>query len=137
MNEIKDIRFLPMAQYDEDFKNLSELKTFLCETLVERDGEYNYYGNSIAMKGKTLVFFQYRNQLRACAVLIDNVKDENGKYNGHYVFDVDTIKYFDKPITKYEIREIDPSFTNFSQSFRKTDLKYLDDMLKLINEHMK
>ena len=133
MNEIKDIRFLPMAQYDEDFHNADELKTFLCETVVKRGGIYNYYGKSIAMKGKTLVFFQYRNQLRACAVLIDNVKDENGKYNGHYVFDVDTIKFFKKPITKEEIKEIDPTFTNFSQAYRRTDLKYLDDLLELIS----
>lgn len=135
MNEIKDIRFLPMAQYDEDFHNAEQLKKFLCETVVERGGVYNYYGKSIAMKGKTLVFFQYMNQLRACAVLIDNVKDENGKYNGHYVFDVDTIKFFNKPITKEEIKEIDPTFTRFSQSFRKTDLKYLDDLLELIKSH--
>ena len=75
------------------------------------------------------------NQLRACAVLIDNVKHENGKYNGHYVFDVDTIKFFNKPITKEEIKEIDPTFTRFSQSFIKTDLKYLDDLLELIKSH--
>ena len=135
MKEIEDIRFFFFSQYDEDFHNADELKKFLCETVVERGGVYNYYGKSIAMKGKTLVFFQYMNQLRACAVLIDNVKDENGKYNGHYVFDVDTIKFFNKPITKEEIKEIDPTFTRFSQSFRKTDLKYLDDLLELIKSH--
>ena len=112
---------------------------FLSETMVRRGGHYNFPNLMMRCPNDTLVFFQYDGVLVACATLIDKFKglcyDENGNaYAGRYFFDMSTMTIFSNPITIDKMRDVVAGIGFFSQCKQLIDLKYLPDIIQLINK---
>ena len=134
-NNVKEIRFLPNSR--NVFPEYSDFCYFLTETMMKRNGRYNYSGHAMRCSNNTLVFFQYAGTLIASAVLSETVYgtcyDESGnEYAGHYLFDMDTMVIYNPPITRKQIASIDCTFTGFSQCKRKMDIALKDDLLNII-----
>lgn len=135
MERCSEIIFLPLST--KEF-NTYELVTEFINNL-KKHGRYYHYKRSINFNDKVLILFQYQGTLIASAVLLDKIDEEiymdNTRYNGKYVFDKSTITIFDTPITSDEYKQIDNTFKNFNQSFRRTPLENLDKVINLIQEH--
>lgn len=137
-SEIPEIRFLPMDKKNE-FKTYEAAVEFLAGEMVERDGVYRYRTSSLKCKKGSLILFQYDAKLIGSISYIDNVKYEEPNIHsekdiskGYYVFNTENLIIFDEPITAAEYFNIDNTFKNFNQSTRKTDVKYLKEVLNLI-----
>ena len=135
LKDIQEIRFLPNDKIT--FPTYEDIKIFITETMVRRKGKYFFPNKGMNCKENTLVFFQYNGELVAAAMLKNCVKttcyDENGEiYKGYFIFDMDTMIFFNTPITADEIRNIDSTFKAFYQSKRKTNIIYLNDIINLI-----
>ncbi|MDF2882893.1 MAG: putative restriction endonuclease [Clostridiaceae bacterium] len=136
---IPEIRFLPMDK-EREFPTYEEAIEFLSETMPNKNGKYGYRSNKMTCKERSLVLFQYDAKLIASASFLENIKYENPIVyseqdisKGYYIFDVSSIRIFEQPITAAEYFNIDNKFKNFNQSTRKTDIKYLKEVLELIN----
>lgn len=105
--EIPEIRFLPISK--EVFNTYKEVVDFLSNRMCNKDGEYEYIRCKMRYKENSLILFQYDAKLIGCARFLRNVdydlpiKDSEGnECCGYYVFDIDTVKIFNKPISAKE-----------------------------------
>lgn len=133
---IEEIRFLPMSK--KIFSTKTDVIRFLETGLHEQNGYFYHIRRTIKYRGNTLVLFQYRGELIASAIMVgqDDVTklEDDIKYNGRYKFDLSTLVIFHYPITKAEYGDIDSKFTKFGQSARQTNICYLNQVIKLIEE---
>jgi hypothetical protein len=124
----------------EKFDTLDKTIEFLKTDLSNRRGKYYYRRLSIKLDGNALVLFQYEGKVIGCAIMIDQADSElveNGVlYRGFYIFDMNTMRIFTRPITAEEYRTIDSDFKSFNQSTRKTDMAYYKDISNLIKAHV-
>jgi hypothetical protein len=135
--KVKDIRLLPMSA-SKEFPTMTyeELQSqfFNDELISEREGHYHFPEKGMNAGKGTLVLFQFNGQIIASAKLLE-VKKYNEplyvRYTGSYVFDTKSIKTFE-PITADELREIDDSFKNFSQSKQHIDSSCYEAIMELI-----
>ena len=137
-NNVEEIRFLLNSR--DTFPNYSDFYCFLTQTMVKRNGRYNYPGLAMRCKNNTLVFFQYGGKLVASAILLETVRgkcyDEVGnEYAGHYYFDMDTMVIYNSPITREQIEAIDHTFPGFSQCKRKMDIALKGDLIDIVKGH--
>ena len=135
---VEEIRFLPNSR--NTFPEYSDFYYFLTQTMVKRNGRYNYPGLAMRCPNNTLVFFQYGGELVASAILLETVRgkcyDEIGnEYAGHYCFDMSTMIIYNSPITRVQIETIDYTFPGFSQCKRKMDIALKDDLLNIIKSN--
>jgi len=135
--KVKDIRLLPMSA-SKEFPNMTyeELQSqfFNYELINDRQGYYHFPEKGMNTGKGTLVLFQFEGQIIASAKLLDVKKHDeplNGRYKGSYVFDTNSIKTFE-PITADELRVIDDTFKNFSQSKQHIDSSCYEAIMELI-----
>lgn len=84
-----------------------------------------------------MVLFQYDGKIRAYGILIGKRKtisyDEQGvSYAGFYRFDINNLRYLNKPIDKEAIKNIYSDFTGFSHTKQRIPIEYLDDILAIL-----
>ena len=134
MDDVFAIRFLPMGT--NIFQDKDEVLRFLASGLHKQQGYYYYIKRNIVLDGNTLVLFQFQGELIASAIMVnqdDTHLESNGvAYKGRYHFDTESIVIFEEPIIAEEWQAIDTTFTGFNQSTRSTDIKYLDEIMQLI-----
>lgn len=128
MNQpISDIRLLPMGK--ALFNKNEEVIHFLSKDLKENGGRYYYRRRSIVYKDGLLILFQFNGGVVASALMIgqsdEGILDHCVEYKGHYLFDMNTMKIYDKPITANEIRNFVPDFNGFNQSTKHLSLDCL------------
>lgn len=135
--KVKDIRLLPMSS-SKEFPDMTyeELQSqfFIDELVNERDGYYHFPEKGMNAGKGTLVLFQFNGQIIASAKLLEVKKHDKplyGRYSGSYVFDTKSVKTFE-PITADELREIDDTFKNFSQSKQHIDSSCYEAIMELI-----
>ena len=135
--KVKDIRLLPMSATKE-FPDMTyeELQNefFLDELINDRKGHYHFPEKGMNTGKGSLVLFQFNGQVIASAKLLQVKKHDEplyGRYKGSYIFDTKSIKTF-KPITADELREVDESFKQFSQSKQKIDSACYESLMELI-----
>ena len=88
----------------------------------------------------TLVLFQYEGKIQAVGVIVDSKKEkiinEQGvEYSGYYKFDIQTLKYLDKPVDKQMLKSVYPPFKNFNQIKQIIPIEYLDRILDLLQDY--
>lgn len=135
---IPEIRFLPMSKKKE-FKTYEEAVDFLSNEMPKKNGKYQYRTLKMDCEEGTLVLFQYNGELIASAKFLKNVKYEKttvysdgSESIGYYIFDSNSIRIFNEPITRDEYNKIDNSFKKFGQGTRKTEIDHLSKVLELI-----
>ena len=139
---INEIRIFPMSPKDPDVATISKLKYYLLEKLPKiQTGKY-YYPTKPGMKfsgGEVLVLFQYQGAVWGCGTLIglkEEPKVEFGiTYNGYFLFDIDSLKFFNNPIRKEELLSISKKFKRFGQSKQILEIECLEDLEILIKKH--
>lgn len=132
---VTSIRILPNDK--GTFSKESEFKYFIENTMIKRGGDYYFPNLMMNCPRNTFVLFQYDGMIRAIGLLSDLEKalvvDERGvSYAGYYKFDTDTLVYLDSPLDKDMLKLVYPEFNSFSQSKQVIPLKYLDDILDLL-----
>ena len=132
---VDEIRFLPNSK--DVFPSYNDFTNFIKQTLVKRNGRYNYPGHAMRSANNTLVFLQYDGKLVASSILLDTIRgkccDEVGNiYAGHYIFDMDTMVIYNSPITREQIEGIYNEFNGFSQCKQQLDISLLEKLLKIV-----
>ena len=146
MEEISEIRIFPMGSVDGDTKTIRHVKKYLTDKLPnEQEGKY-YYRSEPGMKyienTKVLVLFQYDGMIRGCGTLI-GLNTEDGKeefghyYPGYFLFEPESIKFFNNPIRKAKLSKISEKFENFTQGKQTIELENLDKIMEEINKRIK
>lgn len=135
--KIKIIRLLPMSAskefLDMTFEELQN-QFFNDELINDRKGYYHFPEKGMNAGKGTLVLFQFEGQVIASAKLLEVKKYDEplyGRYKGSYVFDTNSVKTFE-PITAVELRNIDDTFKNFSQSKQHIDSSCYEALMELI-----
>ena len=133
--KITEIRVLPSNV--ATFPTIDSFEHFIEVTMVNRGGLYYFPGSMMQCAPRTLVLFQYRNEIRAVGILIEakrqDVVDENGvQYSGYYKFIIPTLKYLNESITKEEFASVVPGFPGFNQTKHRISLDYLKNIVSLI-----
>ena len=136
--DIKEIRFLPMSY--KQFPTIEDAREYLRYRLPkEQDGEYWYLKNGIDSENEILVLFRIHSCIIGSGIFkrrdkFDEVVTEDGdEYHGVNIFYPDTI-FNIEAITLEEYQEIDTDLERFSQSIKKTDMKYFDEVMALVEE---
>lgn len=139
--DIKEIRFLPMGE--NEFKSVEDAREFLKYRLPkEQDGGYWYQTKGIDSENEILVLFRIQSCIIGSGIFkgrekFDEVEIYDGKeYRGVNVFYPDTI-FNIETITLEEYQCIDKDLERFTQSIKKTDMKYFDEVLALVEEKWK
>ncbi len=132
---VSSIRILPSDK--TTFKTESDFKFFIENTMKTRGGYYYFPNLAMNCPLNTLVLFQYDGMIRAIGILTDTKKkpvdDERGiKYSGYYKFDIETLKYLQKPIDKFQFKSVYPAFKSFSQTKQIIPLEYLETIKELL-----
>lgn len=132
---ITEIRILPSNI--ATFPTTDAFEHFVKETMVNRGGLYYFPGQMMQCEPKTLVLFQYRNEIRAVGVLIEakrqNVTDENGaQYAGFYRFILPTLQYLSESITREELSSIVPEFPGFNQTKHRIAMHHFKEVIALV-----
>lgn len=134
---ISSIRILPSDKIT--FNTESDFNFFIENTMKARGGYYYFPNLAMNCPTNTLVLFQYDGMIRAIGILIDTEKkpvvDERGiKYSGYYKFDIETLKYLQKPIDKFQFKIVYPAFKSFSQTKQIIPLEYLETIKELLQQ---
>lgn len=139
--DIKEIRFLPMGK--NEFKTVEEAREFLKYNLPkDQDGKYWYQIKGIDSENEILVLFRIQGYIIGSGIFkgrekFEEVEIYDGKeYHGVNKFYPDTI-FNIETITLAEYQDIDKELERFSQSIKKTDMKYFGRVLVLIEEKWK
>ena len=136
---IQSIRILPNDK--GTFATEEEFRFFLENTMRDRGGYYYYPNIGMKCPQNTLVLFQYDAIIKAIGVLTDSDKktmiDELGnEYKGYYRFDIDTVRWLEKPIDKKDLLNIYPKFKGFNQSKQNIPIEYLDDIIAMFGDEI-
>lgn len=100
------IRVYPLSK--NEFKDICEVKCYFdCRLKYEHKGKF--YCNTMLndIQPQTLVLFQYNSQILAYALYVKS--EENNSSNGYkkyMLFDVESIKYLNRPIENQEFENI-------------------------------
>lgn len=140
---IKEIRFLPMSE--EEFATEGEAREYLRYQLPkEENGEYWYQIKGIDSENEILVLFRIQSCIIGAGIFKERKKNSNGEvyisngkeYHGRNLFYPETI-FNIETITLDEFQAIDEELERFTQSMKKTDIKYLPEVLALVGEKWK
>lgn len=132
---ISEIRILPMSS--NVFPSYEDVKEFITHKMPLRGGTYYYIKSKMVIEKTSFVLFQYANTLIGCAICTGNYDVEpfafeGEEYRGYYQFDVNSIKFFNTPITKTEFQSIDSDFKGFNQTHQKKHPGLLPSIFQLI-----
>lgn len=127
----------------DEFPTEAEVRDFFVHRLpLIQKGAYYYQKNGLDIKNKeALDLFQYDGNLIGSGIFYKKEKfltpkeDDGFVYHGINFFYPDSITDTNH-INKFEYRQIDSSFKYFCQSMRKTDVKYLSDVIRLLNKKL-
>lgn len=136
--DITSIRILPNDK--NTFKKQSDFKYFIENTMIKREGIYYFPNLMMNCPKNTLVLFQYEGKIQAVGVIVDSKKEkiinEKGvEYSGYYKFDIQTLKYLDKPVNKEMLKSVYSLFKNFNQIKQIVPIEYLDRILDLLQDY--
>lgn len=136
--EITSIRILPNDK--KSFPTEDDFLGFISDILIERGGYYYFPGLMMRTSEETLVLFQYSGKIYACGVLLEAVKqkvvgDDGVDYAGYYRFDTNSIAIFEKPLEKEDLKRIYPDFVAFNQAKQIIPLKFLDEIMDMIQNN--
>lgn len=108
---------LPLRIYPlsiEEFMDDCDTKCYFRYGLQEQCGRFYYRSKPIVADLGTIVLFQYNQHIIAHAELIKVHKldmpliDGNVEYYGYFLFDLETVRYYSKPLSENEFREFYP-----------------------------
>lgn len=133
---IRDVRILPMSAKEFPGLDTEELKSsfFMNQLLNVQKSHYHFPDKGMKAEKGTLILFQFKNEIIACANLLEIEKYEEplyGKYKGSYVFEPDSIRVFES-ITADELKEVDQNFKQFSQVKQKLNPAVYEDLMIFI-----
>lgn len=140
---IKEIRFLPMSE--EEFATEEEAREYLRYQLPKKEnGEYWYQTKGIDSENEILVLFRIHSCIIGVGIFKKRKKNQDGEvvisngkeYHGRNIFYPETI-FNIETITLDEYQVIDKDLERFTQSMKKTDIKYLPEVLALVEEKWK
>lgn len=141
--DIKEIRFLPMSE--EEFATEEDAREYLRYQLPkEENGGYWYQTKGIDSENEILVLFRIQSCIIGVGIFKKRKKNPNGEvyisngkeYHGKNLFYPDSI-FNIETITLEEFQAIDEELERFTQSIKKTDIKYLPEVLALVEEKWK
>lgn len=98
---MKQIRILPTSSDDFDFEDEEAMKNYFTNKLPS-NGKFHFFKNNVAEPEDTLILFQYNNSIVASGIKEDRIDAMEKGYNGHYIFNKNSINLLDTPITKDE-----------------------------------
>lgn len=140
---IKEIRFLPMSE--EEFATEEDAREYLGYQLPkEENGEYWYQTKGIDAENEILVLFRIQCCIIGVGIFKERIKNPDGEvivsngkeYHGRNIFYPDTI-FNIETISLEEFQAIDDGLERFTQSMKKTDIKYLPEVLALVDKKWK
>lgn len=138
---IMEIRFLPMGK--NEFKTVEEAREFLRYQLPKtQDGDYWYQEKGIDSNGDLLVLFRIQGYIIGSGIFKEREKfpeaimSDGKEYHGINRFYPETIFNIDS-INLSEYQSIDKDLKSFTQSIKKTDMKYLNKILSLVHKKWK
>jgi hypothetical protein len=140
------IRVFPLGRTKEPqaFGTREKAVNFFCHELKSREnppGRFNIPYDSKFKKG-SLILFQYteregREEIIAHALLISDgciLSDEVNNYIGYYQFDVNSINFYNTPVTKDEIFKICRRYL-YQRSKLLLDVSKYDDYRELLKKN--
>jgi len=141
VKSVPEIRIISMSSNEcpDDEQNHYDLQQnyFLGRLIDANENDGRYYNNQkITSPVGTLLLFSFKNEVVACATFLKNGNQGRDKYSNYYLIDKNSVKVFE-PITKSELQNIIPEFTNFGRLGKKTfDGKYALPILSLIESRL-
>jgi len=108
----KSIRIYPLSI--EEFSDNCDTKCYFKYGLKEKNGKFYYRSSPIVAEIGTIVLFQYEQHIIAQSELLKVCKLEeprvvNGiEYHGYFLFDLDTVHYYDEALPAEEFYKIYP-----------------------------
>lgn len=106
------IRIYPLS--DLEFEDISTAKAYFEFELKDKCGKFHYRNKPIVAEAGTIVLFQYDQHIIAQAKLLkvdkyDNLLIDHGvEYHGHFLFDIDSIHYYNEALNSEEFNRIYP-----------------------------
>lgn len=139
-NMIKSIRIYPLSE--KEFFDNCDAKCYFRYGLKEQNGKFYYRNKPIVADTGTLILFQYCNNIIAQAELLRVCKYESPliensvEYNGHFLFNLDTIRYYREPLSQEEFYTIYPE-KRLSRATHKLDNQAKNNrLIKLIDSRI-
>ncbi|MDQ1244317.1 MAG: hypothetical protein QG565_657 [Campylobacterota bacterium] len=136
------IRIYPLSE--EEFLDEHKVRDYFNYDLKKQEGKFLYRGKKRAINADkgTLVLFQYQHNIVAQAEFLEVCRHEfptikyGVEYNGHFLFDLNTVKYYKQPLTKEEFYKIysDKPLTRVTHILDNQDKN--NQLIKLIDSRI-
>lgn len=111
-NSVLPLRIYPLST--EEFPDDCDVKCYFRYGLKEQCGRFYYRSSPIVADAGTIILFQYKKHIIAQAEFLKICKleepmiDGDVEYNGYFLLDLETVRYYSYPLSADDFYKIYP-----------------------------